>query len=45
MTVVKLEAPMTSAAAEQHKNQLAEDARTLTAEHNLRELEQLQLCK
>lgn len=45
MTTVKLEAPMTSAVAEQHKKQLAEDAKTLTAEHNLRELERLQLSK
>ena len=45
MTTVKLESPMTGAVAEQHKSQLAEDARTLIAEHNLRELEQLQLCK
>lgn len=45
MTTVKLEAPMSSAAAEQHKTQLAEDAKILTAEHNLRELERLHLSK
>lgn len=45
MTTVKLEAPMSSAEAESHKKQLAEDAQRLTAECNLHLLERLQLSK
>ena len=45
MTTVKLEAPMSGSVAEQHRNQLAEDAKALTAEHNLRELERMHISK
>lgn len=45
MTTVKLDAPVSGKAAECHKAQMAEDAKSLTAEHNLRMLEGLQLAK
>lgn len=45
MTTVKLEAPLSGASLEEHMAQMAEDAGTLTAEHNLRILERLQVSR
>jgi len=43
MTSVKLEAPMSGPAADQHRQQLALDARDLMAERNLAELKAMGL--